>query len=331
MSNITIENGRVIHPRVTVQTTSTGINLRAERQLTAIDRIINHHPVSGEMPSMPAINSWWAGSGRNWDRSGYHFLILGDGQIWQLCHLLVPAWGAGAAANGRGIQISIAGNFTATNSPTRAAQDAYGWLVNQLLNSPQIPNLNHITHVTRHSDWMATSCSGYTTAQARTWIERAQGGTASEPTPPSAGTTAPVTPPTNNNVTLRAGQNVRIRSGARWTEGGGLVPPFVINRENQVHSITGDRIVISHSGVILGAVTRGDIVGQTASVVTPPSITVGSVVRVRQSATHWATGTAIPSWVRNNSYKVTHMRAGDREALLSSVTSWAKVEDLELS
>lgn len=174
MSNITIKNGRVIHPRVIIQTMSVGINLRAERQLSAIDRIVNHHPVSGEMPTMSAINSWWVGSGRNWDRSGYHFIILGDGQIWQLCHLLVPAWGAGAAANGRGIQISIAGNFSPTKSPSRAAQDAYGWLVNQLLNSAQLPNLNHINHVTRHSDWMATSCSGYTTAQAHSWINRAK-------------------------------------------------------------------------------------------------------------------------------------------------------------
>ena len=319
MTNITIENGRVIHPRVTVQTTSTGINLRAERQLTAIDRIINHHPVSGEMPSMPAINSWWAGSGRNWDRSGYHFLILGDGQIWQLCHLLVPAWGAGAAANGRGIQISIAGNFTPTNSPSRAAQDSYGWLVNQLLNSKQLPNLNHINHVTRHSDWMATSCSGYTTAQARVWIERMQNAG------DSLDNIENTSPPIQNKHSLRIGQNVRINQGTRWLDNNGMIPDFVINRDNQIHSMNGNRIVISYNGIVLGAVHPFDIIGKNVF-----NIVLGSTVRVNNDATNWATGQMIPLWVRGQTYVVTGFRNNNTEVLLASVNSWIKKSNVIL-
>jgi hypothetical protein len=318
MANITITNGRIIHPRVTIQNTSTGINLPAERQLTAIDRIVNHHPVSGTMPEMAGINAWWRGN-RNWDRAGYHLIIRNDGSIWQLVPLHAPAWGAGPAANGRGIQISIAGNFTATNLPSRKAQEAYGWLVNQLLNSAQIPNLNHITHVTRHSDWMATSCSGYTLAQARSWVE---GNFSTTPTPPR-----PIPPTTN--VTI--GQNVRLQNGATWMDNNAPIPSFVINRENRIHSINGERIVLSHNGIILGAVRNSDIIQANAPVTTAPrQIEVGARVRVNINALTWATGQTMPNWVRGQIYTVEQLRNKNQEALLSDVRSWIRVHDLTL-
>lgn len=323
MTNITITNGLIIHPRVTIQNTSTGINLPAERQLTAIDRIVNHHPVSGTMPEMAGINAWWRGN-RNWDRAGYHLIIRNDGSIWQLVPLHTPAWGAGAAVNGRGIQISIAGNFTATNLPSRKAQEAYGWLVNQLLNSAQIPNLTDINHVTRHSDWMATSCSGYTLAQARSWIESSRTGnwkpeqTTPQPTPPVI------------NVTV--GQNVRIQNGARWMDNNAQIPAFVINRENRVHSINGERIVLSHNGIVLGAVRISDIIGliPSTSTLSPRQIEVGSQVRVNINALTWATGQTIPHWVRGQVYTVEQLRANNSEVLLSTVRSWIRAHDLTL-
>ena len=312
MDNIAITNGMIIHPRITIKQSSTGINLAQERQLTVIDRIVNHHPVSGTMPEMAGINAWWRGN-RNWDRAGYHLIIRNDGSIWQLVPLWVPAWGAGAAANGRGVQIAIAGTFTATNSPSRAAQDAYGWLVNQLLISNQLPNLNHITHVTRHSDWMATSCSGYTTEQAHAWIKRTM-----------EVMTQSENPINKDNGWLEVGKNVRIQKGTRWLDQNTIVPSFVSTRLNQIHSINGNRIVISYNGIVLGAVARESILRGTKM------IEVGSQVRVHYSAYTWATGEAIPHWVKGQIYRVEQIRNKNSEVLLSSVRSWIRVSDVRL-
>lgn len=170
------ERGLANHPRITQQPGSQGHGLAPERTAESIDRIVTHHTVSGNMPTINQVNNWWSGGGRNWDRAGYHFLIRNDGSIWQLVPLLSRSWGAGAVANPRSIHIAIAGNFSAQNLPSQAARDSYGWLVRELLNHPDLPNLNHLNHVTRHSDWSATNCSGFTTNQFRSWIPASNGG-----------------------------------------------------------------------------------------------------------------------------------------------------------
>lgn len=171
------ERGLVNHTRITQQTGAQGHGLAPERTAESIDRIVTHHTVSNHMPTVEATNSWWSGGGRNWDRGGYHFIIRHDGSIWQMVPLLARSWGAGVTANPRSIHIAIAGNFTEQNLPSQAAQESYGWLVRELLNNPGLPNLNHLDHVTRHSDWMATLCSGFTAAQSRAWIPATTSGT----------------------------------------------------------------------------------------------------------------------------------------------------------
>jgi len=169
--------GLLNHSRIIQQPNSQGHGLSPERTADSIDRIVTHHTVSGNMPNLNQVNSWWSGGGRNWNRAGYHFLIRNNGSIWQLVPLLSRSWGAGPTANPRSIHIAIAGNFSENNLPSQAAKDSYGWLVRELLDSPNLPNLNHINHVTRHSDWMATNCSGFTTNQFRAWIPTSNAGT----------------------------------------------------------------------------------------------------------------------------------------------------------
>ena len=168
MSDIRISNGRINHSRITWQPNSIGINTAVERSLNAIDRIVTHYTVSGNMPTIENVNSWWRM--REWNRAGYHLLIRNDGSIWQLVPIHAPSWGAGPGANPRSIHIAIAGNFTSTILPSRAARESYGWIVNQLLSSSALPNLHLDSHVTGHRDWMATTCPGFSNAQFRQWI-----------------------------------------------------------------------------------------------------------------------------------------------------------------
>ena len=56
------------------------------------------------------------------------------------------------------------------------------------------------------------------------------------------------------------------------------------------------------------------------------SINVGDIVKVKQSATNYVTGQKIPSWVKNNKYKVIQKANG--KCLLDSIMSWVYERDL---
>lgn len=327
MANIRIRNGIVEHSRITQKTASLGYSAPAERSLNAIDRGVAHHLVTGLIVvTLIMLNNIWRGNG--WNRPGYHFIIFKSGKIWQIGRIDRPMWGAGASANPRSIHYGFAGTFTSSSLPSRKAQESYAWLHDQFKRIPDLPNYRNDNQMTGHRDWMATACPGFTNAQFRGWI------TNSQPT-----TTTPVptpTPPANNaNNALRVGDTVRIRQGARWLDGvRPLIPTFVTNRANRVKSITGNRVVVTYGGIVVGAVNRADIIGQAAAAPnpqptpTPAAVRVGSRVRVNQSARTWATGQNIPTWVRGQAYNVIQMRNNNREALLAGVKSWIRVSDV---
>lgn len=56
------------------------------------------------------------------------------------------------------------------------------------------------------------------------------------------------------------------------------------------------------------------------------TINVGDNVRIKSSATKYVTGQKIPSWVKNNTYKVIQKKNG--KCLLSSIMSWVYERDL---
>jgi hypothetical protein len=169
-----IIDGLLIHDRVIQQPTSTGYGIGVRRQLTAIDRITVHHSVSTQNPSMEDVNNWWKNrldDGGDWDRAGYHFLIRGDGSIWQLVPVHAASWGAGEAANLRSIHISLAGNFV-SGIPTQAARDAFGFLCRTLLENTQLSNLHDATsHIVGHREWdNRNRCPGFSKTQYLSWV-----------------------------------------------------------------------------------------------------------------------------------------------------------------
>ena len=85
---------------------------------------------------------------------------------------------------------------------------------------------------------------------------------------------------------------------------------------------------VSGSGsTVSGWVNSADIKGATTA--GSGTITAGKTVKVKSSATKYATGQTIPSWVKNQKYTVQQIN-GDR-ALLKEITSWVSLTDLELA
>ena len=82
-------------------------------------------------------------------------------------------------------------------------------------------------------------------------------------------------------------------------------------------------IAVNGSGsTVYGWVNASDIAGAS-------TIAEGKTVKVKSSATKYATGQTIPSWVKSRKYTVQKID-GDR-ALLKEITSWVKISDLELA
>lgn len=68
--------------------------------------------------------------------------------------------------------------------------------------------------------------------------------------------------------------------------------------------------------------------GQAANNTTKSNIKVGDTVKVNFSATNWASGEGIPSWVKGKSYTVAQV-SGDK-VLLNGIMSWANKSNVEI-
>lgn len=83
---------------------------------------------------------------------------------------------------------------------------------------------------------------------------------------------------------------------------------------------------ISGSGsTVNGWANAADIKGAATS----GAITAGKTVKVKSTATKYATGQTIPSWVKGKTYTV--QQIADSRALLKEITSWVNISDLELA
>lgn len=67
--------------------------------------------------------------------------------------------------------------------------------------------------------------------------------------------------------------------------------------------------------------------GKDANKVTPSELQVGMTVTIKFSATNYSTGQAIPSWVKENSYKV--LQKSGNKVLLDNIMSWVAASDVQ--
>lgn len=68
--------------------------------------------------------------------------------------------------------------------------------------------------------------------------------------------------------------------------------------------------------------------GQQANNTSKADISVGNTVKVNFSASRWASGEAIPSWVKGKSYSVAQVSGN--KVLLSGIMSWINKSDVEI-
>lgn len=121
--------------------------------------------------------------------------------------------------------------------------------------------------------------------------------------------------------TIVKGSVVRVKQGAKTYDGGGLAS-FVYTRDHIVSEVSGDRCVITYSGVVVAAVRKSDLTlvsgGGSSSNAKPtapapaPSkgIVKGSVVRVKQGAKDY-NGGGLASFVYIRDHVVSEV-SGDR-------------------
>ena len=97
-------------------------------------------------------------------------------------------------------------------------------------------------------------------------------------------------------------------------------------------STNGNFIEVRVSGVYTAFpdLATTDPVNTPPPMITQPPITIGSLVRINQTAQTWATGQNIPQWVIGQTFRVIGLRNNNRELLLEGVNSWINIKDVTL-
>lgn len=123
-------------------------------------------------------------------------------------------------------------------------------------------------------------------------------------------------PPVNTNTNFKVGDRVKI-TGSKYATGE-KISEWAKKQTHTISKIQGDRALLKE---ITSWCYLKDLQISTSS----KKLEVGMYVQMVGSK--WATGQSVPSWVKNNKYKVKEIQ-GDR-ALLDNVISWAYIKDLK--
>ena len=75
--------------------------------------------------------------------------------------------------------------------------------------------------------------------------------------------------------------------------------------------------------------TKGSTVGSSTPAAPAKTIGVGSKVEIKNGATKYSTGQAIPDWVKGKTYTVQQLGSG--KVLLKEILSWIDTDDVTLA
>lgn len=134
----------------------------------------------------------------------------------------------------------------------------------------------------------------------------------------SSGGSGGTTSKPSTGGTIVKGSVVRVKSGAKTYEGGGLAS-YVYSRDHVVSEVSGDRCVITYGGVVVAAVKKSDLTlvsGGGSSGTSKPSTSTtkavqkGSKVKVKQGAKDY-NGNGLASFVYTRTHVVSEM-SGNR-------------------
>lgn len=142
------------------------------------------------------------------------------------------------------------------------------------------------------------------------------------------------TPPSTSSSSIKVGDTVKVKKGARTYDGGSLAS-FVYDRKHKVSEISGNRAVITYGGTVVAAVNSKDLTkisGSSSSSSSSSSKTIkkGSKVRVKNGAKTYDGG-GLASFVYSTTYDVLEV-SGDRVVIGigSAVTAAVHSSDLTL-
>lgn len=145
----------------------------------------------------------------------------------------------------------------------------------------------------------------------------------------ASSSTKPSTPSTSGS-SIKVGDTVKVKKGARTYDGGGLAS-FVYDRNHKVSEVSGNRAVITYDGTVVAAVNTKDLTkvgGSTSSGSYSASIKKGDKVRVKKGAKTYDGG-SLASFVYSTTYDVLEV-SGNRVVIGigSAVTAAVKMSDL---
>jgi len=114
----------------------------------------------------------------------------------------------------------------------------------------------------------------------------------------------------------------------------GLLNNGTLSGISNISHVFGHRHLPNQSTACPG-MTRANVQAMISGGSTPApppagNIQVGSTVRVNNNAATWATGQAIPAWVRGQTYVVQETRNSGNELLLANILSWIRRADVTL-
>ena len=290
--------------------TALGHQHARTRSQNAIRRICIHHSVTPTTHTTANFENWWRNpiSGMGVPPvGGYHEVILHNGDMELNFNPTQIAHGV-ASQNDDSYHICVVGNFRTTGPhPTAAQMES---LVNRIrfnMNRFNIP----IERVLGHNEFphnASNTCPGQDMHQVRNLVSKND-------------TTRFIN---TNRIPLRKlASSTSAEVGSRLNIGQKVT---LLGPTTRSANALGDWINI-RVGVRKGWVREARL---SRSNPTTPTITVGSQIQVNSTATRWATGQAIPAWVRGQTYTVQQLRNNNTEALLAGIISWININDITL-
>jgi len=292
---------------IDLTTQSMGWNNPFQTRTTNQIRRIGIHHSATNVGSQRIFENHWRSLG--WRNGGYHEIILLNGDV-EICYVPTVVTNGVGDHNTDSYHIGIVGNFRVNGAQPNEAQmrsllerirfnmNRFAIPVERVLGHNEFENTPRFNH-------RSNICPGQNMNNLRDQLRI-----------PSVGT-PPVENGSNANThTVRSGDTLSAiaqRNGTTVAE---------LQRLNNIPNANVIRI-----GQVLQLPTNTN-----SNVTMRPvnTIAVGSRVRVNQSAQRWATGQAIPNWVRGQVYTVQQTRNNNNELLLAGILSWISRNDVSL-
>lgn len=119
---------------------------------------------------------------------------------------------------------------------------------------------------------------------------------------------------------IKVGDTVTVKASATNYVTGQTIPGWVKKKSHTVLQVATGKVLLKE---IMSWVRTADIDGQTDA---STGIFLGKEVKVKASASTYATGQDIPNWVKGNTYTI--MQIGDGKVLLKEIMSWIRTSDI---